>query len=65
MALDYGAVPYWDLCAALRLLRIAGPNLTEWAAYFTPFGRPDITAQTMRAGYAAFVGRALATLGQG
>lgn len=62
MDLDYGALPYWDLCAALRLMRIAGPNLAEWAAFFTPFGRPDITEGTMRAGWASFVGRAVASL---
>ena len=62
MDLDYGALPYWDLCAALRLMRIAGPHLAEWAAFFAPFGRPDITEQTMRADYASFVGQVLAAL---
>lgn len=59
MDLDYGALPYWDLCAAWRLMRIAGPNLAEWAAFFAPFGRPDITEQTMRAEYQSFVNQAL------
>lgn len=62
MALDESDLPYWDLCAALRLMRIAGPDLAEWAAFFAPFGRPDITEQTMRADYVSFVGQALAAL---
>jgi len=62
MTLDEGDLPYWDLCAAMRLMRIAGPDLAEWAAFFAPFGRPDITEQTMRANYASFVGQALAAL---
>ena len=62
MDLDYGHLPYWDLCAALRLMRLAGPNLGEWAAFFAPFGRPDITEQTMRADYRAFVDQAFEDL---
>lgn len=60
--LDYGRLPYWDLCAALRLMRLAGPDLAEWAAFFAPFGRPDITEQTMRADYRAFVDQAFEDL---
>ena len=32
MAIDYTNLPYWDLCAALRLIRLGGPHLAEWAA---------------------------------
>ncbi|HEX6386312.1 MAG TPA: phosphotransferase, partial [Anaerolineae bacterium] len=59
MAIDYSNLPYWDLCAALRLVRLAGSNLAVWAAYFSPFGRHDITEQTMMESYRFFVGQAL------
>ena len=62
MALDYANLPYWDLYAALRLVRLAGADLTAWAAFFAPFGRPDITEQTIRAHYARFVAQAFAKL---
>jgi hypothetical protein len=59
MALDTTCLPYWDLFAALRLARLAGENLSEWAAFFRPFGRPDITEETIRAHYRFFVTQAL------
>jgi aminoglycoside phosphotransferase (APT) family kinase protein len=62
MALDYTNLPYWDLYAALRLARLAGPNLAEWVAFFPPFGRPDITEQTLREHYRVFVNQALEKL---
>ena len=30
--LDTSALPYWDLCAALRLARLVGDDLAGWAA---------------------------------
>ena len=36
MAIDTRDLPYWDLCAALRLVRLAGANLAEWAAVLYP-----------------------------
>jgi aminoglycoside phosphotransferase (APT) family kinase protein len=57
MAIDYRSLPYWDLYAALRLARLAGPDLAEWVAFFPPFGRPDITVQTLREHYRWFVGQ--------
>jgi aminoglycoside phosphotransferase (APT) family kinase protein len=62
MALDYTNLPYWDLYAALRLVRMAGANLAEWAAFYPPFGRHDITEQTIRAHYAWFITQAYANL---
>lgn len=58
-AVDDTCLPYWDLCAALRLIRLAGTSLGEWAAFFHPFGRVDITEQTMRAHFKWFVRQAL------
>ena len=55
---DDTCLPYWDLCAALRLIRLAGANLAEWAAFFHPSGRVDITEQTMRAQINWFVRQA-------
>lgn len=57
-------LPYWDLCAALRFIRLAGANLAEWAAFYEPFGRHDITEQTIRQTYRQFVNQALAKLGE-
>jgi len=62
MAIDYTDLPYWDLCAALRLIRVAGPHLSEWAAFFHPFGRTDITEQTMRAHHRLFTAQAFEAL---
>ncbi len=64
MAIDYTHLSYWDLCAALRLVRLAGSNLAEWAAFFPPFGRPDITEQTMRENYRFFITQAFEKLGE-
>lgn len=64
MDLDYDHLPYWDLCAALRLVRLAGDNLAEWAAFFEPFGRHDITTETIRADYQTFVAQAMGGMGR-
>lgn len=58
MALDYTNLPYWDLYAALRLVRLAGADLAEWAAFFAPFGRHDITEQAIREHYKFFIDQA-------
>ncbi|MBE7554261.1 MAG: phosphotransferase family protein [Anaerolineales bacterium] len=60
--IDYTNLPYWDLAAALRLVRLAGADLDAWAAFFPPFGRPDITAQTIREHYRFFITQALEKL---
>ena len=62
MAIDYSMLPYWDLYAALRLARLARADLAEWTAFFQPFGRPDITEQTLRAHYHMFVSQAFEAL---
>jgi aminoglycoside phosphotransferase (APT) family kinase protein len=62
MAIDYTDLPYWDLCAALRLVRLTGSHFAAWAAFFPPFGRHDITEQTMRENYKFFVAQAFAGL---
>ena len=46
MAVDTTYLPHWDLYAALRLVRLADADFDAWAAFYPPFGRPDITAQT-------------------
>lgn len=60
--LDYTNLPCWDLVAALRLVRLAGADLAGWAAFFPPFGRPDITEQTIREHYRFFVSQAFEKL---
>jgi aminoglycoside phosphotransferase (APT) family kinase protein len=62
MLIDYADLPYWDLCAALRLARLAGADLHGWAAFFESYGRHDITAQTIRAHYRDFVAQAYTQL---
>jgi aminoglycoside phosphotransferase (APT) family kinase protein len=52
--LDYGALPVWDLFAALRALGW----LREAAAGWANMGRPDITEESMRARLAQFVEQA-------
>lgn len=53
--LDYGALPVWDLFAALRALGW----LREAAAGWANMGRPDITEESMRARLAQFVEEAI------
>jgi aminoglycoside phosphotransferase (APT) family kinase protein len=57
--IDIYALPRWDLYAALRFIRLAGDDLSGWAAYFSPYGRPDITAESIIQSYYAFVEDAL------
>jgi len=47
MPLDYNDLPYYDLCAVLRVLRFAAGDLAGLAAYFAPYGRLDITAESI------------------
>ncbi|MBE0695857.1 MAG: phosphotransferase [Anaerolineaceae bacterium] len=62
MSIDYTDLPYWDLSAALRLARLAGADLAGWAAFFLPFGRTDITEQTIREHYRFFISQAFEKL---
>jgi aminoglycoside phosphotransferase (APT) family kinase protein len=57
--IDITALPLWDLYAALRFIRLAGDDLPGWSAYFSPYGRPDITPESIFQAYHAFVGSAL------
>jgi len=63
-AVDTANLPYWDLCAALRLARLVGADLPEWVAFFAPYGRHDITIQSLRHCYDDFVTQALEKLGK-
>jgi aminoglycoside phosphotransferase (APT) family kinase protein len=60
--LDYRHLPYWDLCAALRFLRLAGGDLAGFAAYFGGYGRADITEYTIHEYVGFFITQALAKL---
>lgn len=59
LSLDYTNLPYWDLCASLRIARLAGTDLAKWVAFFRSFGRHDITEQTIRENYISFYTQAL------
>jgi aminoglycoside phosphotransferase (APT) family kinase protein len=61
-AVDIRALPYWDLYAALRLARLVGTDLLGWAAFFLPYGRPDITGQSIQASCSLFVAQAFEQL---
>jgi aminoglycoside phosphotransferase (APT) family kinase protein len=59
-ALDFGALPRWDLAVALRPMS----SLPRWASVYAapPIGRPDVTEASMRDGHRRFVKQALAAL---
>jgi aminoglycoside phosphotransferase (APT) family kinase protein len=61
--LDFSELPFWDLYAALRFIRLAGHQLDQWAAFFHPYGRLDIQAPMIRDYYQFFVGQAFERLG--
>jgi hypothetical protein len=42
----------------MAIVRLAGAQLADWAAFFAPYGRPDITEQTIRHYYHGFVDQA-------
>ncbi|MCA9973725.1 MAG: phosphotransferase, partial [Anaerolineales bacterium] len=64
-AIHTADLPYWDLCAALRFLRLANGDLAGLAAYFAAYGRADITAATIRRHVHAFIAAARARLPAG
>ncbi len=63
-AIDESNLPFWDLAAALRLVRLAGADLAGWAAFFHPYGRVDIRAESIREYFHGFVQRALEKLAE-
>jgi aminoglycoside phosphotransferase (APT) family kinase protein len=62
MDIDYANLPFWDLCAALRLSRLVGSNLAGWTAFFIPYGRHDITEHTLREHFQFFMTQAFERL---
>jgi aminoglycoside phosphotransferase (APT) family kinase protein len=62
MDIDYADLPYLDLCAALRLARLIGTDVAEWAAFFAFYGRHDITEHTLREHFRFFVRQAFEKL---
>jgi aminoglycoside phosphotransferase (APT) family kinase protein len=62
MNINFVNLPYWDLCAALRLARLIGTDLTEWTAFFIPYGRHDITEHRLREHFKYFVTQAFEKL---
>ncbi len=60
---DPTCLPYWDLYAVLRMIRLAGDDLEGWAAFYPPRGRPDITAETLRRRILWFADQALSGAG--
>jgi aminoglycoside phosphotransferase (APT) family kinase protein len=62
LPLDERQLPYRDLCAALRQIRLVGDDLAGYAAYFEGYGRHDITPATIRHTLNTFIDNALAEL---
>ena len=62
MRIDYKDLPYWDLCAALRLIRLMGSSVADWAAFLEPYGRHDITEDTIRGAHRRFIAQAFDSL---
>ena len=62
LPIDEVQLPYWDLCAALRQIRLVGADLVGFAGYFGGYGRNDITPTTIRKNLNTFIDRALARL---
>jgi hypothetical protein len=58
-AIDTRGLPFWDLFAALRLVRLAGADLRGWAAFFEPYSRHDISEESILTYYQIFVSQAL------
>jgi aminoglycoside phosphotransferase (APT) family kinase protein len=59
---DLTNLPYWDLCAALRLARLVASDLAGWAAFFQPYGRQDISGESIRISCRLFIDQALSKL---
>jgi aminoglycoside phosphotransferase (APT) family kinase protein len=55
---DASTLAIWDLVASLR----PAGEVSSWAADWSNFGRPEVTARYLRAGHARFVDQALAAL---
>ncbi|MBK8903314.1 MAG: phosphotransferase [Anaerolineaceae bacterium] len=60
--LEFQQLPYRDLCAALRQIRLVGADLAGFAGYFGGYGRTDITPATIRQNLNTFIDNALAEL---
>ncbi len=60
--LDLQPLPYRDLCAALRQIRLVGEDLAGFADYFAGYGRSDITPQSIRQNLSTFINNAFARL---
>ena len=60
MNVDYTNLPYWDLCAVLRLWRLTKGRWGWLVDFVGQYGRDDMTAASIRAGYGAFVDKILA-----
>jgi len=58
----FAALPWFDLLAALRMSRMAAPDLAGWVTFFHPYERFDITEQSMRERTSAFVSQAFQQL---
>ncbi len=62
MSIDYSNLPYWDLCAAMRLLGFTEGDLGKLTSYISLFGRDDISEQSIKANLTFFIEQAFEKL---
>lgn len=62
--IDYSDLPFWDLCAVLRLWRLTQGDWGWLVDFVKDYGRDDITEGTIQEGFAPFVGQALGEWGR-
>ncbi|MFZ0545605.1 MAG: aminoglycoside phosphotransferase family protein, partial [Candidatus Promineifilaceae bacterium] len=55
MAIDMANLPYWDLCAVLRLLRLVKGNWGWLVDFVKGYGREDVMAERIGQGFELFV----------
>jgi hypothetical protein len=57
MAIDFTNLPYWDLCAVLRLARLTKGDWGWLVDFVKEFGRGDVTKGGIGEAYRRFVER--------
>jgi len=62
MDIDITELPYWDLCAVMRLARLIGSDLTDWTVYYHRLGRQDITGESIKESCRIFIDQTLTKL---
>ena len=59
MPLDYSELPYWDLLAALRFVRLCDGDLDWFDSFFGEYGRHDLKPDVVTKRVNQFIQNAL------